>query len=456
MAVVISNRGRLISDLTQATSLNGGDLLIIQSINANTNSTRKTTLTDLSSYVLSSFSTYSSVVNLQNASNKFTGSFFNPNGKSANLDIVTVRSSLTIGSGASSVTISPTNLTFAPANGSSFQTKIVNTSGGITGSASTGLTGSLKGKLTGNVTGNLTGNVTGTLTGNVAGNVIGSLQGNVLGNLTGDILNANSNKILENGSGAATANGGYPNAFFYGTSSYATQALTAAYAASSGTGVTSAQARSYVTTSMNSGGGVANTLPKFSGTSQLGLSSINDNGTSVSISTALTVATKISAGSVTGSFYGNTFKTLNGKSVSFWGTGSHAVSASYAANLTNTFVSSLSSIPAAGSTLTVAHGFAGVPKTLRWVFVNTSGGTLRGIANNGEVDASATWWGIGGSSEEAWGVNTLFWSDSTNCYISSYQTLNGPYMRIASDTNKFDPASALTSPDWKLKCYATY
>lgn len=29
-------------------------------------------------------------------------------------------------------------------------------------------------------------------------------------------------------------------------------------------------------------------------------------------------------------------------------------------------------------------------------------------------------------------------------------------MRIASDTNKFDPASALTSPDWKLKCYATY
>jgi hypothetical protein len=33
---------------------------------------------------------------------------------------------------------------------------------------------------------------------------------------------------------------------------------------------------------------------------------------------------------VTGSFYGTGFKTLNGKSVSFWGTGSHAVSASYA------------------------------------------------------------------------------------------------------------------------------
>jgi len=36
-------------------------------------------------------------------------------------------------------------------------------------------------------------------------------------------------------------------------------------------------------------------------------------------------------GGITGSFYGKTpFKTLNGKSVSFWGTGSHAVSSSYA------------------------------------------------------------------------------------------------------------------------------
>lgn len=33
---------------------------------------------------------------------------------------------------------------------------------------------------------------------------------------------------------------------------------------------------------------------------------------------------------ITGSFYGTGFKTLNNKSVSFWGTGSHAVSASYA------------------------------------------------------------------------------------------------------------------------------
>lgn len=61
--------------------------------------------------------------------------------------------------------------------------------------------------------------------------------GNVTGNLTGDVYNASSNKILENGSGAATLNGGYPNAFFYGTSSYATQALTAAYAAAGGSAI---------------------------------------------------------------------------------------------------------------------------------------------------------------------------------------------------------------------------
>ena len=66
---------------------------------------------------------------------------------------------------------------------------------------------------------------------------IGNVTGNVTGNLTGDVYNASSNKILENGSGAATLNGGYPNAFFYGTSSYATQALTAAYAAAGGSAI---------------------------------------------------------------------------------------------------------------------------------------------------------------------------------------------------------------------------
>ncbi len=51
MAVVISNRGRLISDLTGVASLNNSDLLIIQSISATTNSTRKITISQLSDKV---------------------------------------------------------------------------------------------------------------------------------------------------------------------------------------------------------------------------------------------------------------------------------------------------------------------------------------------------------------------------------------------------------------------
>jgi len=54
MAVVISNRGRLISDLTSVSNLNNNDLFIIQSVNADSNSTRKATITQLSNTVLGS------------------------------------------------------------------------------------------------------------------------------------------------------------------------------------------------------------------------------------------------------------------------------------------------------------------------------------------------------------------------------------------------------------------
>ena len=89
------------------------------------------------------------------------------------------------------------------------------------------------------------GNIDGTIIGaasatTITGTTITATTGfigNVTGNLTGDVYNASSNKILENGSGVATSNGGYPNAFFYGTSSYATQALTASYAAAGGSAI---------------------------------------------------------------------------------------------------------------------------------------------------------------------------------------------------------------------------
>ena len=140
-----------------------------------------------------------------------------------------------------------------------------NVTGNVTGTA-TGLSGTpniIVGTVTGTTitstlgfVGNIT-STTGTSTfstidvngGNIDGTIIGAASAatitgttitattGFIGNLTGDVYNASSNKILENGSGAATSNGGYPNAFFYGTSSYATQALTAAYAAAGGSAI---------------------------------------------------------------------------------------------------------------------------------------------------------------------------------------------------------------------------
>ena len=393
MAVVISNRGRLISDLTSVANLNNDDLFIIQSVNASTNSTRKATISQLSQKVLGSLSSYSTTVKFSSTGNEFTGAFYNANGNTSNLYDVTIRNSLSIGTGVTA-TISPTNLTFSPVNGALFTKKITNTIGGITGSASTGFTGSLKGKLTGPVTGNVTGNVagnlTGNVTGNVAGNVTGNVTGNVSGNVTGDIYSPISILVLDNGTGLAKS------ARFYGTSSYSTWAENVIGGAS---GISAAQAKSYVTTSMNSGGGVANTLPKFSGTSKLGLSSINDNGTSVSISTALTVATKISATSITGSFYGGPggYKTQGTKSVSFWGTGSHAVTASYVISTTplvNTSTATLSDFLAGTNEggigtycYAIAHGFGVTPSWIRATLYCVTGDA--GYVTGDEVDLNA-------------------------------------------------------------------
>ena len=392
MAVVISNRGRLISDLTSVANLNNDDLFIIQSVNASTNSTRKATISQLSQKVLGSLSSYSTTVKFSSTGNEFTGAFYNANGNTSNLYDVTIRNSLSIGAGVTA-TISPTNLTFAPINGALFTKKITNTIGGITGSASTGFTGSLKGKLTGPVTGNVTGNVagnlTGNVTGNVAGNVTGNVTGNVSGNVTGDIYSPISILVLDNGTGLAKS------ARFYGTSSYSTWAENLV----GGTGISATQARSYVTTSMNSGGGVANTLPKFSGTSKLGLSSINDNGTSVSISTALTVATKISAGGISGSFYGGPggYKTQGTKSVSFWGTGSHAVTASYVIStipLENTSTATLSGFLAGTNEggigtycYAIAHGFGVTPSWIRSTLYCVTSDA--GYVTGDEVDLNA-------------------------------------------------------------------
>jgi len=447
MAVVISNRGRLISDLTSVSNLNNNDLFIIQSVNADSNSTRKATITQLSNKVLGSLTSYATTVKFSSTGNEFTGAFYGANNTTSNLYDLTIRNSLSIGAGTTA-TISPTNLTFAPVNGALFTKKITNTIGGITGSASTGFTGSLKGKLTGPVTGNVTGNVVGTLTGNVAGNVTGNVAGNVVGsvtgNITGDVYSPTSNLVLDNGTGVPKS------ARFYGTSSFATWAENVI---GGGSGISAAQAKSYVTTSMNSGGGVANTLPKFSGTSKLGLSSIVDDGTLVTISTALQVNQKISATSITGSFYGGPggYKIQGTKSVSFWGTGSHAVSASYLKSdspnplgiLTQTSPLTVNNYK--GSKYEYTHYLGATPYYFRSVLICVTNDTTAGYIVNDEVEAVAVIYDSGGADDEFTAITS--WSNST--YVGA------SFLNTAWLINKKSDGSAVTiDPSfWKIKFY---
>lgn len=313
---VLSNNGRLISSLPVTSTIVGQDELLLQSSGI----TKRINYATLSGSILSStnFSPFNATVNFTSPTNKFTGSFYNPNSKSSNFYTVNVRDNLTVVGSITTNTKFTGNLTGSvyDANSSKFtkvyvqqqltasnanllQVKIeggiINgttigfttptTIAGTTITATTGFTGNVTGTATGlsgtpNITvgtvtgttitsttgfvGNITsttgtstfstidvngGNVDGTIIGAASATTItgttitattgfiGNVTGNVTGNLTGDVYNASSNKILENGSGAATSNGGYPNAFFYGTSSYATQALTAAYAAAGGSAI---------------------------------------------------------------------------------------------------------------------------------------------------------------------------------------------------------------------------
>ena len=318
---VLSNNGRLISSLPITSTIVGQDELLLQSSGI----TKRINYATLSSSILSStnFSPFNATVNFTSPTNRFTGSFYNPNSKSSNFYTVNVRDNLTVVGSITTNTKFTGNLTGSvyDANSSKFtkvyvqqqltasnayfpQVKIeggtINgttigfttpttiagtTIVGTTITATTGFTGNVTGTATGlsgtpNITvgtvtgttitattgfvGNITsttgtstfstidvngGNIDGTIIGAASATTItgttitattgfsGNVTGNVTGNLTGDVYNASSNKILENGSGAATSNGGYPNAFFYGTSSYATQALTAAYAAAGGSAI---------------------------------------------------------------------------------------------------------------------------------------------------------------------------------------------------------------------------
>lgn len=254
---VLSNNGRLISSLPIASSITGTDELLIQSNGV----TKRIMYTTISSSLFSSLSSYAGLVKFTDSNNQFTGSFYNPDFKSSNFYTVIVRDKIT---GDLTGSVYDTNFSkftkvyvqqqFTASNANLLQVKI--DGGSITGTT-IGLTspstiaGSTITATTG-FSGNITSTGTSTFSsidvngGSIDGTPIGNssestikgtrisasigFNGSITGSIRGDLYTQNGNKVLENGT-SANPGGNVPNAYFYGSSSYAIQALTAAYAA---------------------------------------------------------------------------------------------------------------------------------------------------------------------------------------------------------------------------------
>jgi hypothetical protein len=259
---VLSNNGRLISSLPIASSITGADELLIQSNGV----TKRIYYATISSSLFSSLSSYNGLVILTNDNNQFTGSFYNPDFKSSNFYTVAVRNTLTgntiiatsgfsgnvTGNVTGNITSTGTS-TFSSIDvnggaidGTSIGNSSESTIKGTRISASIGFRGNITSIGTStfsniDVNG---GTIDGTSIGNSSESTIKGtrisasigFRGNITGSLRGDIYSQNGNKVLENGA-SANPNGNIPTAFFYGTSSYAIQALTAAYAAAGGSAI---------------------------------------------------------------------------------------------------------------------------------------------------------------------------------------------------------------------------
>lgn len=233
---VLSNNGRLISSLPVSSTITDNDELLLQSGGV----TKRVTYSTIKDSVLLGLNPYTGIVKFTNTNNKFSGSFY-ADGFS-NFNQVLIRNGLTVSNGTSYFgTVISTDTIY-----SNFDGRLVgNVTGSVIGTVTGEVTGSVTGSLNGNVVGNLTGDVNGTLTGEVTSiggtstftkAVVSRLTASnpILGDLRGDIYTQTGTKVLENGTGVTTSNGGIPSAYFYGTSSYASQALTAAYAAAGG------------------------------------------------------------------------------------------------------------------------------------------------------------------------------------------------------------------------------
>lgn len=255
---VLSNNGRLISSLPVTSTIGGSDEFLLQTGGV----TKRTTFSNIKSSVLLDFlNPFSGIVKFTNINNKISGSFYgNVTGDLTGNVTGGLNKTITAGDGLSGGGTLSSNISIA------VNSTVVRTSGTQTIGGSKTFSSTILGNITSTGTSTFSsidvngGAVDGTTIGSISpSSVVGTTitaNSGFVGNLTGDVYNANSNKVLENGSGTPTTNGGIPNAYFYGTSSYATQALTAAYAASS----------TPASNGLPSGGSQYQVLNKLSGT----------------------------------------------------------------------------------------------------------------------------------------------------------------------------------------------
>jgi hypothetical protein len=232
---VLSNNGRLISSLPILTSIGNSDEFILQS----NGTTKRVSFYTLQTSVLNSYlNPFSGVVKLTNSNNQFTGSF-NGNIKGNVTGNITggLNKTITAGDGLSGGGTLSSNLSFA------VDSTVVRTTGTQTIGGSKTFSSTITGNINSSGTSTFTtaningGSINGTSIGSTSQSTIKGTQitasTRFLGSLNGDLYTSNGDKVLENGT-SANPGGNVPSAYFYGTSSYASQALTAAYAVAGG------------------------------------------------------------------------------------------------------------------------------------------------------------------------------------------------------------------------------
>ena len=416
---VLSNNGRLISSLPITSTVSGQDELLLQSNGV----TKRISYAALSSSILSStnFSPFNATVNFTSTNNKFTGSFYNPDFKSSNFYTVAVRNTLTGNTIIATSGFSGNVTGNITSTGTSTFSSIDVNGGAIDGTSIGNLSEStIKGtRISASIgfRGNITSIGTSTFSnidvngGTIDGTSIGNLsestikgtrisasigfRGNITGSIRGDVYSQNGDKVLENGT-SANPNGNVPTAFFYGTSSYAIQALTAAYAAAGGSAINGVPigGNQYQilakNTNTNYDVGWTNPISRSGSPSQYDMTMWNSayvikNAPGFTYSAgsdlyiynkSINVNNRLTANSITSSFYGGPggFKKQGTIDVSFWGTGSHAVTASYVSSLapvvnTSTgtvadFVSGTNEGGVGTYCYAITHGFGASPSSI--------------------------------------------------------------------------------------------